>query len=628
MPSGERQAPLALAVTLSGLILGGVLWALGRSELADWAWGAATVFALAPLAVVVGRDLLHGKTGVDLIALLAMAGSLPLREFFAGAVIALMLSGGQVLERYAGRRAARELSALASRAPKTAHRHEDGALHTVPVREVRIGDLLLVKPGEVVPVDGSLAEGRAVLDESAITGEAVPVEKQPGDRVTSGTVNSGPPFDIRAVTDAEESTYAGIVRLTRHAHASKAPMVRLADRYATVFLPLTLALALLAWALSGRPERALAVLVVATPCPLILAAPIALVAGISLCASRGVVVKGGAALERLARARTALFDKTGTVTVGAPRLRSVETFVELPPERLLWWAGSLDQVSNHVLAASIVAAARDSDGRLEFPSEVEEVLGSGIEGTVAGHRVKLGKARFVASGLDLDVAYEFRERIVDEGLLAVFLGVDGRLAGALVMEDPIRPETLAAVGRLRDAGIGRVVLVTGDQRGVARQVGDAIGADEVLAEMTPEEKLAAVRAESRHAVTLMVGDGVNDAPALAAADVGVAMGARGATASSEVADVVLLVDRVDRLTEAMTIARRARAIATQSIVAGMALSLAGMLAAMAGLVAPAAGAVYQEVIDVLVILNALRVLRPPSPPARDLRPSPARGPRA
>jgi len=612
MPHTERQAPVALAVTLTGLAGGGLLWLAGRTDWADWAWAAATVFALVPLVMVVGRDLLHGRTGVDLIALMAMAGSLPLHEFFAGAVIALMLSGGQVLEGYAGRRAARELSELASRAPKSAHRHEDGQIVTRPIDQVAIGDLLLVKPGEVVPVDGSLVDASAVLDESALTGEAAPVEKRTGDRITSGTVNVGGPFDMRAVTGAEESTYAGIVRLTLQAQASKAPMVRMADRYATVFLPLTIILALAAWAVSGKPDRALAVLVVATPCPLILAAPIAFIAGISLAASRGVVVKGGAALEQLGSAVVALFDKTGTLTAGTPRLASIELFAEVPPADLLHWAACLDQVSGHVLAAPIVAEARDRGAGLEFPESVTEVPGAGIEGIVGGHTIRVGKATYAASGHDLDRALRFRETVAEKGLLNVFVSIDGRLAGALVFDDPIRPDTPDAIAALRAAGIRRIVLVTGDQPVVAARVGAAIGADEVLADHRPEDKLLAVRKEARYGTVLMVGDGINDAPALAAADVGVAMGARGATASSEAADVVLLVDRIDRLADAMHYARHARAIATQSIVAGMGLSVAGMLLATAGLVVPAVGAIYQEVIDVLVILNALRALNPPA----------------
>jgi heavy metal translocating P-type ATPase len=606
---------LALGVTVAGLAVGGAGWLAGWPVVSAAGWGGATAAALVPLTVAVARDLRHGRTGVDLIALLAMAGSLALRELLAGAVIALMLSGGQVLERRASARARRELSALAERAPKAAHRYRDGALATVPVDEVRPGDRLLVKPGEVVPVDGAVAGGAAVVDESALTGEAAPVVRRAGETARSGTVNAGGPFELRAVATAEESTYAGIVRLTREAQASRAPLVRMADRYATVFLPFTIALAAGAWLVSGDPVRALAVLVVATPCPLILAAPIAIVAGISRAASRGVVVKGGGALEGLARAAVVLFDKTGTLTVGQPILVRAEAFGGTGEDDVVRLAASLDQVSPHVLAAAIVGAARDRALPLAFPDGVREVPGQGIEGRVGGRRVAVGKAAWVSGGAPLpDAARRVRRRVSRDGQINVFVAVDGQLAGALVLEDRLRRETPRAVHALREAGVRQVLVVTGDRADLAEAVGRAIGADGILAEMEPGEKLGAVRQAAGRGTVVMVGDGINDAPALAAADVGVAMGARGATASSEAADVVVTVDRLDRLPEAVRIARRARRVALQSVVAGMGLSMAAMLVAAAGWLIPVAGALLQEAIDVVVILNALRALRVPRPP--------------
>jgi heavy metal translocating P-type ATPase len=476
------------------------------------------------------------------------------------------------------------------------------------VEEVGRGDLLLVGPGEVVPVDGVAAAG-VVLDESALTGESRPVRRDAGSLVRSGAVNAGPPFDLRAVTTAEESTYAGIVRLVREAQASKAPFVRMADRYALVFLPLTLAVAAGAWLASGDPVRALAVLVVATPCPLILAAPVAIVAGISREARRGLVVKGGGALETLARARVVLLDKTGTLTAGAPRVSDVEVFDDRPAEELLRLAASLDQVSPHVFAPALVSAAAARGLSLSLPGEVEERAGAGIRGVVEGRRVALGRAAWAAQGARLPAAAEaVRRRTAVEGTSTVFVAVDGELAGALVMEDPVRGDAPRAIREMRRAGVRRVVVVTGDHPDVGALVGAAVGADAVLAERTPAGKVEAVGRERVGGVTVMVGDGVNDAPALAAADVGVAMGARGATASSEAADVVMTVDRLDRLAEGMRIARRTRAIALQSVVAGMLLSLAAMGLAAAGFLPPVAGALLQEAIDVVVILNALRAL--------------------
>jgi heavy metal translocating P-type ATPase len=607
LPAREQ---LVLGASLLGLAGGGLLWLAGARGPADTMWAATIVMALAPLSWSVTRDLLHRKTGVDLIALLAMAGSLTLGQYLAGAVVALMLSGGQSLERYASARARRELSALLTRAPRAVNLYRDGALVSMDVAGVKQGDRLLVKPGEVVPVDGVVAGGTAVLDESALTGESRPVERLAGDTVRSGVVNAGPPFDLRALTTAEESTYAAIVRLVRDAQASKAPFVRLADRYALWFLPLTLVVAAIAWAVSGSPVRALAVLVVATPCPLILAAPVAIVAGISHAASRGIIVKGGGALETLARARTLVFDKTGTLTTGTPRVSAVETMGPVSADELVRLAASLDQVSPHVFAAAIVAAARERGLTLEFPTGVEEHAGSGIRGQVGSRWVGLGQARWLMAGDPLPAAAAgLRRKAELEGSSSVFIAIDDRLAGALVVEDSIRADTPHALQMLRRAGIRRMVVLTGDREDVARSVGDQLGADTVLWERTPQQKVDAILEECGSGVTVMVGDGVNDAPALAAADVGVAMGARGATASSESADVVIVVDRLDRVAEAMAIARRARDVALQSVLAGMALSAVGMVLATLGWLPPVAGAIFQEAIDVAVILNALRALQ-------------------
>ena len=608
----SKPGILLAGIALCGILAGGAAWFAGFGRPAEVLWALTTVVVLVPLALTVAADLRRRELGVDLIALLAMAGSLVLGEFLAGAVIALMLAGGQALEAFAGARARRELSALAARAPREAHRYEEGRLTTPPLEEVRPGDLLLVKPGEIVPVDGLVEDEAAVLDEAALTGESKPAERPAGELARSGTVNAGGPFKMRAIATAAESTYAGIVRLVREAEASKAPFVRLADRYALVFLPLTLAIAGIAWALSGDPVRALAVLVVATPCPLILAAPIAILSGVSRAARRGVIVKGGAALEALARARVLLLDKTGTITTGMPSLSGIETFGGEAAAEVLRLAASLDQVSQHVLAAAVVRAARERGLPLSFPAGVTERPGQGIRGVVDGRRVALGKLSWICpegpEGSPSAGVRRVRRRTALDGSSSVFVAVDGEAAGALILHDPVRPDSPQALRSLRRAGIDRVVLVTGDHPEVAETVGAGIGADLVLAERSPEEKVDAVLAERTWGPAVMVGDGINDAPALAAADVGVAMGARGATASAEAADVVIIVDRLDRLGEALAVARRSRAIAVQSVVAGMGLSLAAMLFAAAGYLPPVAGALLQEAIDVAVILNALRAL--------------------
>jgi heavy metal translocating P-type ATPase len=602
---------IMLPLTAGGLVLGLVATAAGQDSLAWWAWTVPAVIVGIWLVASIIADLLAHEAGVDIIAVLAIGGALLLGESLAAAVIAVMLATGDWLERYAAGRAHRELSALVSRAPRTVHRHENGGIVDHPIADVEVGDRILVKPGEVVPVDGNVTGVTAVLDESALTGESRLATREAGDPVSSGTVNAGAPFDLMATATAERSTYAGIVRLVEEAQSSKAPFVRLADRYALLFVPLALGLAGLAWILSGDPVRALSVLVVATPCPLLLAVPIAIVAGISRAARRGIIVKGGGALESLARASVLLFDKTGTLTAGRPYLADVVTAPGWTPDGVLGVAASLELVSPHVLASSIVGGARERGVALVLPEGVVEVPGSGVSGRVGGRAVLAGTPDFASGGLGLPSwARDVRRRVSLEGATNVFVSVDGLLVGALVLEDPIRPETPRVIRSLRRAGVRRTVMVTGDHYGVADMVAAAIGVDAVLAERTPADKVDAVTDERAEAngILVMVGDGINDAPALAAADIGVAMGARGATASSEAADIVITVDRLDRLPEAIRIARRSRTIAIQSVAIGMGLSIAAMLFAMTGKLPPVAGALLQEAIDVIVILNALRAL--------------------
>ncbi|MFB4298501.1 heavy metal translocating P-type ATPase [Actinomadura sp. NTSP31] len=605
----RRASEILFILVATGLAAGAVLRWTGTAAAGDLVWASVTVVAVVPAAWWVLDGLRHRRFGSDVIALLALAGTLAVGEHLAGAVIAAMLTGGRLLEERAGRRARRDLGALLSMAPRVAHRRTPDGLETIAVGRVVPGDRLLVRPGEVVPVDGQVEEGRAVLDESTLTGEPVPVEHTEGDGVRSGAVNSGSPFMLRATTDSDDSTYAGIVRLAREAAAESSPFVRLADRYAAFFLPVTLLLAAAAWWAAASPVRAVAVLVVATPCPLILAAPIAFVSGLSRCARRGVVVKGGDALERLAEARVLLFDKTGTVTAGHPVLSEVVTAPGRPDRDVLGFAASLDQVSPHVLATAIVRAARDRGSRLDAPSGVTEEPGKGVRGTVSGREVSVGKAGWAGEGDPVWVE-RMRDRAAARGLITVFVGVDGRLAGVLLLRDTVRPDAARTFRLLRRAGIERTVMVTGDRPAVAGPIAELVGADAVHAGQTPEGKVEVARAETARAATVMVGDGVNDAPALASAGVGVALGARGATAASETADVVITVDRLERLAETLAIARRTRSIARQSALLGMGLSLAAMLAAAFGYLAPAVGALLQEGIDLAAILGALRALGP------------------
>ena len=606
-----------LPMTVVGLLAGLALTWAGNHEAAGITWTVPAVVVAVRLAWAIVRDLVHGELGVDLIAILAIVGALLLGEPFAAGVIGVMLATGEALERYAQGRAHRELTALLGRAPRDVARYVDGRLETTPIEAVAPGDLLAIRPGEVVPVDGMVVGSPAVLDESALTGESRLMTREEGDPVSSGTVNAGSSFDLRAMATAAESAYAGIVRLVQEAQHSKAPFVRLADRYALIFVPFTLAISAAAWLVSGDPIRALAVLVVATPCPLLLAAPIAIVAGISRAARRGVIVKGGGPLETLARARIVLFDKTGTLTAGRPRLATIDVGPATEPTAIdqgevLRLAASVEQLSPHVLAGSIVHGARERGLELSMPDHVVETPGAGVSGLVDGRRVAVGTSDFCAGEGGLPRwARAVRRRAAIEGSTCAFVRIDDAVRGALILDDPLRPETPRAIRSLRRIGFTRIVMVTGDNAAVADIIGSAIGVDAVLADRVPSEKVDAVHAERSDASgpIVMVGDGLNDAPALALADVGVAMGARGASASSEAADIVITVDRLDRLTEAVQIARRARSIAVQSVVLGMGMSIVAMSAAALGFLPVVAGAILQEAIDVIVILNALRALR-------------------
>jgi heavy metal translocating P-type ATPase len=606
---GLRRTLVAIAV--AGLTAGIAAVAVGRPELANLLWTLGTAPVIAGLAVSIVRDLLAGRLGVDAIALLSMSAALVLGQPLAGVVVALMYSGGNMLEDIAIARAEHDLRSLVDRAPRHAHRRTDDHFDQVPVDDVLIGDELMVRAGEVVPVDGIVHSASATIDESAITGEPIPVEKARGSAVLSGSLNAGGTFELTVTAPAGESTYSGIVRMVTAAQTAKAPFVRLADRYALAFLPVTLVIAFLAWWISGDLTRSLAVLVAATPCPLILAAPVAFIAGVAQAARRGILVKGGGALEALARAHTVLFDKTGTLTVGGARLLSVEVAPGQRVEEVLTLGASLEQASHHVLAKAVVAAAVERGLKLTTPERVREEMGSGLSGLIDGRQVIAGSREMLLLDGELS-PWELRaiRRASWRSALIVFVAVDGRPIGALLLADELRSDTPRAIRLLRDAGIARMVMVTGDRAAAAQAIGAALDLDAVLADRVPSDKVEAVRSEQRLNPTIMVGDGINDAPALAAADIGVALGARGASASSEAADVVILADRLDRVGEAIVIAQRARRIALQSIVVGMGLSLVAMSAATVGWLVPVPAAIVQEVIDVAVILNALRALTP------------------
>ena len=611
----EKHDSVLTVVAVAAIAVGGGLYLAGSVDLADAVLaGAVSLVALSVVVHVVRALIVDHRFGVDVIALVAMVGALLLGQYLAGVVIALMFSGGQWLEAAATRRARRELTALLQRAPKVAHRYEGGALLEVGVDDLRVADVVLVRTGDVIPVDGSLVSGEAAIDESALTGESLPVPRAPGEMILGGTANAGAPFDLRVARLASDSAYAALVRLVQSAEHSRAPYVRMADRYASWFLPATLVTAGVAWAVSGDPVRALAVVVVATPCPLILAAPIALISGLSRAAHRGIIVKSGGTIESLGRARTVLFDKTGTLTAGQPAVHEITVSGPVDRVELLRLAASLDQYSAHVLAAALVTAATEDHLHLSPAEDVHEDAGDGLVGTVEGRRLALGSERWLHSlGYSHgDLGATSPNGGADGGFARVYVGADGGFLGTIVMADQVRGDANDTIRRLRASGIRHIAMVSGDHRSVAERIGAGLDIDRVYSEQTPSDKLALVaelHADVQLRPVVMVGDGVNDAPALAVADVGIAMGAGGATVSAEAADAVITVDNISRVADAIAIGRRSMRIASQSVIAGMALSIIAMMFAAAGLLQPVAGALFQEAVDVAVILNALRALR-------------------
>ena len=598
---------LLVALPAVGVTLGFATPLLGVAAWQGSVWAASTIPVLLALLYDIVSSLRRGEVGLDIVAALSMTAALAIGENLAAVVVALMYSGGQYLEAFAERHARREMTAILARVPRMAVRHRNGMLEEVGLEAIVPGDRLLIRQGDVVPVDGTVASGVAVLDQSALTGEPIPVQQRIGDDVMSGSTNSGEAFDLVASHHAAESTYAGIVRLVEEAQRSKAPMSRLADRFAMLFLAVTVLISGLAWFFTGDPVRAVAVLVVATPCPLILAVPVAIVSGLSRAARYGILIKGGKAIEALARVYSLVIDKTGTLTDGRAQVVSINAAAGRIPDEMLRIAASLDQASKHIIAQTLVTEAHNRKLQLATPSHVVETAGEGIEGTIDGLAVIVGGIRFVKSKLD-EGSNNSLEGSQVAGSVIVAIAIDGEMVGEIVLADELRAGINVLLQDLRKLGIQRIVLATGDRREVAEAVTAGLGIDAVRSELTPDQKVIVVLSERKNGRVMMIGDGVNDAPALAAADIGVAMGARGTAASAEAADVVLLVDHLDRIVPAIQIARRSRFIALESVFVGIGLSLLGMIAAALGYLSPVQGALLQEAIDVAVILNALRAL--------------------
>jgi heavy metal translocating P-type ATPase len=578
-----------LAATGASLALGLVL-----SNQGFFIAGSAVGLAIA--VQLVWAAVRAGGLGSDLLALVSIVATSLTQEWLAGAIIALMLATGRALESWAAGQARSQLEALVQRSPRSIQLLQpDGSVLEVEISKVKIGDRFLVRAGEVVAVDATL-EADASFDESALTGEPLPKNRLAGDEVPSGVVNAGSSVAMVATTTAEASTYAGLVRLVQQAKASSAPGVRIANRWAIWFVPLSLALAAGAWLTTGDVEPAIAVLVAATPCPLILAIPIAIISGISRGASHGAIIKDGAALESLARSEVLLVDKTGTLTLGGPELTNVQAGPGVSESEVLRIAATIEQSSAHVLAKAVVRGAQARGVSLGVAGEVSEVLGEGLFAEFEGHRVRIGRLSEPAP-----------DWVNLNNSLQICVDVDDQVIGVIDLDDPIRHDAAETINRLRGFGIRRVLLVTGDRRAAGEQVGLAVGVDEVYAECRPEQKLEIVRSELAKSAgsVLVVGDGINDSPALAAADVGVAMGARGATAASETADVVIIEDSIGRLADAIEISKGARNRALQAAGLGMGLSVLAMFSGALGLTTITQNALLQELIDALAILLAL-----------------------
>jgi heavy metal translocating P-type ATPase len=601
-----RREALLFTALLAGACTA-VLVAVGQEGAAQLVASLYAVAAAAIRSVSMVKEILHGRWGIDLLAVTAILSTVAVGEYAASLIIVLMLTGGEALEDYAEGRAVHELRSLLERAPRLAHRTRDGGNpEDIPVAEVCPGDVLVVRPSEVVPVDGKLLSDAGVFDESALTGESLPVDHRAGDMLLSGSLNGEAAVRMQASTTAGNSQYSRILAMVQEAAASRAPVVRLADRYAVPFTALAFLLAGAAWYLSQDAARFAQVLVVATPCPLLLAAPVAFLAGTSRAAHSGIIVKNGGTLERLARVRTAVFDKTGTLTQGKPALIEVRVApaADMAPARLLQLAASAEQYSSHVLAGSVIDAAQARNITLVPGQQAQEHATQGVTAVCDGHVVTVGKPSFIRAG-----ASGFSEAELDAGQLAIYVGVDGRFSGALIMSDPLRDNAVDTLQRLQGLGVRETLLLTGDSRSTAMHIAAEAGISRVRAECLPADKVAEVAALTGR-VVMMVGDGVNDAPVLAAADIGVAMGAKGSTAASESADVVIMVDDLSRTALAVEIGRRTTQTALQSIWVGIGLSILLMVFAAAGFIPAVAGALLQELVDLATILNALRALKP------------------
>ncbi len=603
-----QEYPIPLFVFF-GLIAGIILYAFGHPMMAHYVWMSTLILGGAPIIWHTLQGMFKGQFASDIVAMLAIITALIMNQTFAGAIVVLMQSGGEAIEKYGLRRASSSLTALLARAPRHARKKIDGALVEIEIKEVRVGDILVVRQGDLIPVDGTIVQGEAEIDESAMTGEPLAHLKPKGSAVISGSIAVNGAFEMRADKLSEDSQYAKIVQLVRRAQDEKAPIQRLADKYAIIFTPLTLAMSTLAWFITHDPIAVLSVLVVATPCPLILATPVAVISGVNRAAKAGIIVKGGAPLEQVGRIKAVLFDKTGTITHGKPSIDHIIPMNHFSSEEVVVKAACLEQLSSHSTAQAIVQHAQQLSP-LQLPAHFRETPGRGVEGEINQNRIMVGSPTFIEERLGANALQECGQeldRLREQGKLIACVAIDEKLAGMIILSDHMRSGVPIMVKRLKTLGIKYMAILTGDSEKNASFIAKYAGILHIHAELTPLQKVTRVKQlRQSYPYTLMVGDGINDAPALASATVGIAMGAHGTAISAEAADIVLLVDDVTKVAEAVYIGQRMLRIATQGILIGIGLSFSLMILAAFGHINPPIGALLQEVIDAAVIINALR----------------------
>ncbi len=590
-----------------GLFVGSILHGIpNQHELGQWIWFITLIIGGAPIIWHTIQDMLHRHFASDIVALLAIVAAILMNDAFPGLVIVLMQSGGKALEDHAFKKASYSLDALLAHSPRFAHRKKDHDLEEINVSDVRVGDLLLVRPGDLVPVDGKIIHEQAEIDESSLTGEPLPKIKKKGEPVFSGTINVGNAFEMRADRISGESQYAKIVQLVRKAQQEKAPIQRLADRYAVLFTPITIGISLIGWLLTNNIETILAVLVVATPCPLIFATPVAIISGINKAAKSNIIIKTGAAIEQVGKTQIVVFDKTGTITDGIPTIRKIIPVNDTDYDDLLYKVASLEQLSSHPAANVLVKKGQEVFEKLSIPTDFHELPGAGVSGYVKNEHVMIGSQsvfeNFAETGFQ-----EIKKQITADGKMVAFVSINSKPAGVIVFEDRIRQNANSTVKRLKEIGVKQVIMLTGDNLDNARNIAQQAGITNLEANLLPEQKVIAVKKlKQQFENVVMTGDGINDAPALAASTVGVAMGAHGTAISAEAADIVLLVDDISKVSTVIEISQRTLRIAKQSIFIGLGVSFIFMTIASLGYIPPAIGALLQEVLDVGVILNAVR----------------------